>query len=145
MFVKVWSKIAPIRASVVARRLLWDRLPIRINLHNMHILPQNSTTDCPLCKQNFETTAHPFFDCSKSMGLWKSCFKWLDIQVALQSKSHDHFMVMSGMLPRNKGSKIAIGLWICVIWLIWKGRNELLFEDKSFDEAKMIEQIKGQF
>lgn len=67
VFSKIWSKNFTIRASTTVWRILWDRLPTRTNLHKRHILPQNSTMECPLCKHNSETVAHFFFYCSTSM------------------------------------------------------------------------------
>lgn len=39
----------------------------------------------------------------------------------------------------------APSLWICIVWIIWKGRNKLILYGKWFKLDKALEEVKSRF
>lgn len=83
---------------------------------------------CPLCLTNEETTMHALKDCTFASGIWR---RVVLIQV------HNTFFTLSfhawltwsvqdnGNL--NKEDMEWQTVFVCLCWLIWKARNEVIF------------------
>lgn len=142
---QIWSKIPPIKSLAMAWRLLQDRLPTSANLVTRNILPQNGNVSCPFCNLHPETANHLFFECNVSSKIWYACCNWMGVSTAVHSRIAGHFGSFSGLLLGKKGNMISISLWTSVVWIIWRGRNKLIFEGKDFDLEKSIEEIRGRF
>ncbi|KAL8492226.1 hypothetical protein ACS0TY_023749 [Phlomoides rotata] len=51
----IWSKSTPLKVIINSWRVLWDRLPTKMNLHRRHVLHSNTNLKCVLCDQEEET------------------------------------------------------------------------------------------
>lgn len=82
-----WSKLAPLKISA----MVWDRMPIKVNLERRNMLPQDTDSNCALCgdySRNGKPFIHHVPDCPCYLGqssclvkhsncLLKPCFKSL--------------------------------------------------------------------
>ncbi|KAL8548229.1 hypothetical protein ACS0TY_007523 [Phlomoides rotata] len=62
-----------------AWRVLWDRLPNKVNLRRGNILSSNDNLKCVLCDDKEESERHIFFECIVAHKVWMLCFKWFGI------------------------------------------------------------------
>jgi len=74
-FQLLWSlKITP-SALVWAWRILWDRLPTRVNLVRRGVLL--GCTLCPMCRERLENAQHLFCTCKVAQKVWDLCERWI--------------------------------------------------------------------
>lgn len=74
-FKMIWRSYAPVKVVAHTWRVLWDRLPTKMNLLRRKILDTNSNLKCVLCGEKDESGKHFFFECSISYKVWMKCFK----------------------------------------------------------------------
>jgi len=74
----VWHKQVPLKASIVAWRLLKDRLPTRLNLHKCGVLEAADTSCVSGCGID-ESTPHLFLHCPVFGSLWQHIRSWLGV------------------------------------------------------------------
>lgn len=139
----IWSKIAPHKASVVAWRFLRDRLPTKMKLFRRNIITSQSATLCDICKEEPETANHLLIHCRGTAGIWGKVLLWLNVVAANHEGACDHFLQFLGLIQGKRGKHFCIGLWVCVVWVIWKSRNSLIFETKDFVADKIVDEIKA--
>lgn len=65
------------------------------------------------------------------------CFNWLGVTIVLHSFS------FSSIKGKN-GKHVAIAIWQCVVWLLWKWRNALIFEGIAFSVDKIVKELKSR-
>ncbi|KAL8525807.1 hypothetical protein ACS0TY_015158 [Phlomoides rotata] len=58
-------------------RVLWDRLPTKVNIQRRNILSSSNKLKCALCGEKEENGSHNFFECKVSYKIWMSSFSWL--------------------------------------------------------------------
>ncbi|XP_057794578.1 uncharacterized protein LOC131010891 [Salvia miltiorrhiza] len=101
------------------------RLPIR---RNVAIGPEERW--CNSCVMQEETAEHIFLNCPKVEMVWDGIFQWLDIKTAKPKGITQHFKSFVFGARRKKGRKLLLALWVGIVWLIWKYRNESRFEGR---------------
>ncbi|KAH1228903.1 Polycomb group protein EMF2B [Glycine max] len=129
-------KIPPSALSF-AWRLLWDRLPSKDNLISRQIALQNDL--CPFCQSQVESASHLFFTCYKVMPLWWEFNSWVKEDRVLHSKPMDNFLQhcsLAGSRNSNRRRKI---WWIAATRSIWSLRNDMVFNNQSFDISKLMD------
>ncbi|KAH1219369.1 MMS19 nucleotide excision repair [Glycine max] len=120
-----------------AWRLLWDRLPSKDNLISRQIVLQNVL--CPFCQSQVESASHLFFTCYKVMPLWWEFNSWVKEDRVLHSKPMDNFLQhcsLAGSRNSNRRRKI---WWIAATRSIWSLRNDMVFNNQSFDISKLMD------
>lgn len=68
-FAMVWNKVVPFKASTMAWRLMWDRLPTKDNLFKQKVIRSLDAAKCSGCGAATESADHFFLECpiSKSV------------------------------------------------------------------------------
>lgn len=64
--------------------------------------------------------------------------------VAQPQDIKSHFLAHAGMLRGKKGRKLAIGTWECVVWVLWKARNNFIFDGKEWSPSAIIGEVKNR-
>ncbi|XP_074267095.1 uncharacterized protein LOC141590398 [Silene latifolia] len=96
---------------------------------------------CVLCEKEEETTAHLFFACSFSSWVWVAAYRRMG-----------HFdppntlpQVLRWFALYNRGAAIGKAmrrcLLACTIYLIWRERNDRIFQDKRTDPQALSQKI----
>lgn len=133
----IWSIAIPPSRSFLLWRILHNRMPT-----DEHLQSKGCTlvSVCPLCMQDFETTAHIFLNCSYATNLWN----WLSIILRVPI-DHSSFSGILAVIKRQWSMKlkdVVLSAVIHILWAIWSNRNLCRFENKFRSISGSITLIK---
>ena len=136
-FRQLWDIKIPPRALSFAWRLLWDRLPTKDNLAKRQILINNDL--CPFCNSKPESAPHLFFTCDKIQPLWWEFLSWVKEDRTIHCRPMDNFLQHAPTVGnRTVGRRWKIW-WLAATASIWKVRNDIVFQNQSFDISKLAD------
>ena len=69
-----WNRSIPIKVNVFIWRLMFNKLPSRVNLDKKGI--DVGSILCPMCVDDVETINHIFFSCDMAKELWALFARW---------------------------------------------------------------------
>jgi len=138
----VWHKLIPSKVSVFVWRLLRDRLPTKDDLARRRII-QATDTACPTACGMLETAKHLFLDCGTFGSIWSLVFHWLGISSVIGGELRHHFLQFTHMagLPRSTHLHLRV-IWFASVWVIWKERNNRVFNNVVTAPPILLEKIK---
>lgn len=137
-FSLIWNSHAPCKAQVMAWRLAWNRLPTINNISKRFEVSVGEKI-CKCCCTVSESSRHLFLECLQVKEVWNKMIQWIGSCWVLPRSINDHFKSFAGHLGGGKAKKRLGGLWICMVWVIWKWRNSVRFEHGSWDFFRRIE------
>lgn len=140
----VWNAIVPLKVSVMAWRLIWDRLPTKVNLIKRRIPIPPDEVKCYSCEFIEESANHLFLHCPLPYEIWTACYRWLGVQTVCHGNIRDHFLMHFGLLKGKRGKKLAICIWECVVWLIWKAINNYIFRGLESFSERILDEVKSR-
>lgn len=143
-FLSIWNSIAPFKAKTMMWRLVWNRLPTIDNLRKRFAIPEEEWR-CGCCREVDESNRHLFLECPEVQAVWYKILQWCGICWASPRSIRDHFISFSKVLGGGKMKTIMGGLWIFVVWVLWKWRNAFKFEHKDWNFSRIEEEIKCRF
>ena len=84
-----------------------------------------------------------FLDCNVFGSLWYHVWLWLGISSVPSSDLHQHFIQFINMagLPRSTHMFFKI-IWFTSVWVIWKEKNDRVFNNKASIPSILIEKVK---
>ena len=91
LFDVVWQKYVPSKVSVLAWRLLRNRLPTKGNLVQRRVLHQDDSLCVGGCGY-IETTLHLFLGCNIYGSVWILIYQWLGISFIAPDMVSDHLL-----------------------------------------------------
>ncbi|XP_022036785.1 uncharacterized protein LOC110939535 [Helianthus annuus] len=138
-----WLSWVPKKVSFFIWRTINGGIAVKTKLEKRGVRVEDTT--CVLCGFGCETIDHLIFSCVTTRALWWHVWVWLKIPNIGQA---DSIVDLLEEVHKLKGSK----KWkrvICVvifasIWIIWKSRNERIFERKQIRVECIIERIKEE-
>ncbi|XP_057808801.1 uncharacterized protein LOC131023272 [Salvia miltiorrhiza] len=135
------SKIkAPAKVTLTAWKVIKGRLPTIDNLIRRQVAIQGPNL-CVICNEWEESVEHLFFSCAKIEEVWKEVILWMGKQAVFHLKAKPHFNAFAN-LGKKEDVKFLTAVWCCVVWCIWKKRNECIFEQGSWSKERMVAEIK---
>ncbi|KAL8516890.1 hypothetical protein ACS0TY_015225 [Phlomoides rotata] len=141
-FSLIWNKTALPKVRVHAWRILWERLPTTTKLQRRRSLPPGANINCVFCDASLESVRHVFFECGFAYRFWMECLSWLGVKTVLSSNPSISLLHFSRLLRGAKGLEFAVCMWKCVVWLIWKVRNDIIFKGEQIENIKLLEELK---
>jgi len=78
---------------------------------------------CPLCGEDIETIDHLFWDCSTTKRVWRLAFQQQWVYLNPNAVRRATFL----------------------LWSIWKGRNDLVFQNRQFIPIRVLTCDKKAF
>ncbi|KAL8547682.1 hypothetical protein ACS0TY_007123 [Phlomoides rotata] len=114
----IWNKFTPLKVITHSWRVLWDRLPTKMNLHRRNILNSNANLKYVFCDKEDETGKHIFFECDVSHKVWIRCFEWLGFSMVIHSDPCRNLLAHNLLFKEKMSRQKAVTIWLCVIWLI---------------------------
>jgi hypothetical protein len=131
-FKNIWRSVVPSKVSALAWQILLDRIPSRENLCKRGVLHYDETR-CPLCNTEMETTRHLFLHCPFVSAVWYALNRWLGVMVV---PSRDVLMSYGQLVCSGRNRRIRKGfssVWLAFVWVIWKVRNDRVFNNVNGD------------
>jgi len=142
VFSRLWKSPAPSKVLAFSWKVFHKRLPTRDNLRFRNVLTAEVPISCVMCDSEVETAHHLFLHCEVATNVWKAIMRWFDCSFLMPSDFFIHWECWSGM-ERNK--KIRKGLWLVwntSIWVIWRARNDKIFNNLNWEVGEIIEEIQ---
>jgi len=125
----IWHTKVPVKVSILAWRLLRDRLPTKDNLLSRGIITGDIISCLAGCG-HVETIQHLFLHCDISSSLWQQVRLWIGVVGVDHQSIPDHFVHFTnyyGGLKEHRSFWLLI--WLLCIWLVWNERNNRLFNN----------------
>lgn len=133
----IWRPFIPPKFSFITWLAVLGRLPTRDRLNFLNI-----SQTCPLCSTGLESSKHLFFECRITSSIWNNIKLWLGIRVGnstILSTIKWCKRSRTGAAIKNKARRCAL---TAIVYFIWKARNLLVFEGKTFDPGDVERRVK---
>jgi hypothetical protein len=138
----IWHKQVPLKVSIVAWRLLKDRLPTRINLARRGIVQAEGAVCVAGCGIE-ESAAHVFIHCNMLGSLWQHIRAWIGVEGVDPSSITDHFIQFIHYTGPSKARRSFLQLlWLLGIWIIWSERNNRVFNNVETPIVQLLDKVK---
>ena len=135
---KLWSSIWKIKAPSKLKHFLWKvlagALAVKDRLRSRGI--QLDTT-CAVCSSASESICHLLFNCPLAQEVWERS----NIKIPRGGFSRSsvflnvyHLLIVNG----KNGNEVQSKSFIWIMWQIWKGRNELVFERRQTNPISIL-------
>ena len=95
---------------------------------------------CCMCKRNGESVDHLLIHCPIAFDLWSMVFTLFGIHWVMLKTVVDLLACWQGKLGRHRNSAIWMIVPHCLMWCIWRERNNRHFEDleRSIADLKLF-------
>lgn len=123
-------------------KVLLDRIPTRWNLSRRNALPPEVSVRCVLCEEETERSNHLFVHCPVARGIWLELLKWVDSMFIMPQSVFNHWLCWNAGASNKKMIKGFRLIWHATIWVIWKARNDKIFDDKVKEVLEIVEEVK---
>ena len=97
---------------------------------------------CVLCDGALETSNHLFLHCPVVRGVWLELFVWIDTSFIMPPNLFNHWFCWNAGVSNKKIMRGFRLIWHATIWLIWKARNDKIFNDKVYEVMNIVDEIK---
>ncbi|GJV75495.1 RNA-directed DNA polymerase, eukaryota [Tanacetum coccineum] len=134
-----WCKSNPRKVNILIWRILRDRIPSRWNLSRKGV--ELSSLACPICSTHPETSHHLFWSCDLASNIWDLIFKWVDLFPNAVSSLTEMFSWLDNMNLRASRKLVLESIIEVSLWVIWKFRNQLVFDKKDWHRKDLFEHI----
>jgi hypothetical protein len=75
--------------------------------------------------------------------IWRKIVNWLGVSLVFPEGGHNHLSLLKNLVLCNiKTSDRVGGIWFTTIYLIWKTRNDMTFNQTGYDWEKLLEEVK---
>jgi len=142
VFKHIWKSPAPSKVVAFSWKLLLDRIPTRLNLRRRNALPQEVSLTCVMCIGAIESANHLFLHCPRASSVWFEVMVWIDNVFILPPNLFDHWSCWNAGVYNKKIVKGIRLIWHATIWLIWKARNDIIFNNKACEVMTIVKEIK---
>ncbi|KAK2456949.1 hypothetical protein QL285_004267 [Trifolium repens] len=123
--------------------MLLDRIQSKENLWRRRIIQQQATS-CVFCDAAVESTIHLFLHCPVSSKVWYEIMRWLGVNVIVPHNLVSAFATMVSIGRGKRNTDCLALIWISFMWLIWRFRNNVVFNNKVLIIEELVEHIKFQ-
>ncbi|GAU12549.1 hypothetical protein TSUD_182630 [Trifolium subterraneum] len=134
--------VVPLKVSILAWRLLRDRLPTKANLTSRGILPVGDSHCVSGCG-SVESAHHVFISCSMFGSLWSIVSSWVGSATVTPQTLSDHFVQFTTSAGGTRVRRSFMQLiWLAYVWVVWTERNHRLFRGSTNSSLHMLDKIK---
>jgi hypothetical protein len=124
----IWHKQVPLKVSVLAWRLLRNRVRTKDNLARHNIISHDSQL-CVIGCGGLETAQHLFLSCPVFASLWGLVRSWIGVSSADPISLQDHFLQFIHSAGGVRAHRSFMQLvWLCCISVMWTERNNRVFK-----------------
>ena len=138
----IWHKQVPLKVSIVALRLLKDRLPTRNNILRRDIVQAAGATCVAGCGLE-DSAAHFFIHCDVFGSLWQQIRAWIGVAGVDPFSITEHFLQFIHYTGSSKARRSFLQLlWLLGVWLIWSERNNRVFKNVETPILQLLDKVK---
>jgi len=94
------------------------------------------------CGLEDELVTHLFLGCDVSNQVWRGVMIWIEFNLITPPNLFIHIISWSSAMGTKKLRKGAQIIWYAVIWMIWKMRNDIIFNSKVCGVDELVGKIK---
>jgi hypothetical protein len=138
----IWKSPAPSKLIAFSWQLIHNRIPTKDNLARRGILGGVTHGNCVMCSGMLETANHLFLHCDYAFSIWLEVFRWLGVTVVMPTDLSMLFEYFIGLARSKKSRKGFMLVWHTTLWLIWRSRNDVIFNNKLKSATDCVEDIK---
>ena len=136
-----WNKLVPSKVRIHFWRTRLDRLPTRANLSEKGIILDSDL--CPLCKMHRETGEHLFVVCNKTAEVRRVVNRWMDCLPENYTEFMDVLRADINLNQSGISTLIRDAITQAYCWVIWKGRNDVVFNRGVFNPLIVANNIQS--
>ncbi|XP_071699372.1 uncharacterized protein [Rutidosis leptorrhynchoides] len=134
------NNLVPKKVEIFVWRALKKRIPVRIELDKRGI--DLHSVRCPSCDDGLETVEHFFINCRHALDVWIRVCNWWKLVYCSPSNIGDISHGKSPNVMTTLGQKIWQAVeWVCGFYL-WKNRNSLVFQNRSWSAPMLLSEIQ---
>ena len=123
-------------------RLLHNRLPTEDNLVRRRVISHEDAACVSGCGSQ-ETANHLFLGCDIFGLLWSQVWLWLGISSVSQGDIIQHLTQFIKMPGLHRSTHLFfIIIWFTTVWVLWKERNDRVFNNTASTPLILIEKVK---
>jgi len=131
-----------LKVSILAWRLLRDRLPTKNNLLRRGVIDAEAVMCVTGCGLE-ETVPHLFIHCPTFGTLWQHIRSWIGMSGVDPLNIDDHFTQFTHSSGHSKARQSFLQLiWLLCIWLVWNERNNRLYNNIEANIDRLEEKVK---
>lgn len=142
MFHNLWKNPAPSKVVAFAWKALLNRVPTKANLALRNVLGPEESTLCPMCNGAEESSIHLFLLCQLAYKVWYKLMWWLDSYFIIPPNLFVHWECWSGRVSNKSLLKGLRLIWLTTLWVLWKARNDKIFNGVNHEADEIVEEIK---
>jgi hypothetical protein len=142
VFRNIWKTGVPSKVTALVWKALLDRIPTRVNLEIRRCLPPDICSNCVWCGVVPECTSHIFLHCGMARNIWLKLMEWLDLNFIMPPNMFIHWECWSGGISNKKIRKGLRMIWQAAIWVMWKARNDTIFNAGVTRWEEVVDEIK---
>ena len=138
----VWHKQVPQKVSIVAWRLLKDRLPTKLNLQRRGVAQVTDTLCVSGCGEE-ESATHLLFHCPVFGAIWQHIRSWIGVSGVDSDNVNDHLLQFIHYSGTSTAHRAFLQLlWLLCVWLVWNERNNRLFKNTETSIEQLLDKAK---
>jgi hypothetical protein len=141
VFSNIWRCAAPSKVCAFSWQLLLERIPTKDNLWKRRMLLGDQLS-CVFCNAAVETPTHLFLHCPCVSKIWYAVMKWLGLILISPPNIETSMAVFAGCAREKVARAGLILVWNSVMWVVWKMRNDCIFNNKVVVVEDMVEQVQ---
>jgi hypothetical protein len=141
VFSNIWKCAAPSKVCAFSWQLLLNRIATKDNLWKRRMLGDDQTR-CVHCVTETETAVHLFLHCRCAAKVWYATLQWLGFTIVAPPNLSTSFAVFVGHGRDKLSRKALILIWNTIMWVMWKNRNDGVFNEKQANIEDMVDEIK---
>ncbi|KAM0007813.1 putative RNA-directed DNA polymerase [Helianthus debilis subsp. tardiflorus] len=135
-----WNNWSPIKVNFLMWRLFQDKLPTTAALERRNVVIQNCL--CKMCGEMDETALHLFASCCIADQIWEFVSRWCKIRPIFILELKDIVSIHKQYRGSLRWKKVISLIVQSAIWVIWRNRNEVVFNGRCPNVNRMKEEIK---
>ncbi|KAJ0853619.1 putative reverse transcriptase zinc-binding domain-containing protein [Helianthus annuus] len=124
----------------MAWRAEMNRLPTKVELVKRGVHIAKTCVWCDYCE---ETSIHVLSDCIIATNVWERIGRWCGVEPIYAFEVKDLLQVYKKVTGGKMRRNIVHGVMIVTMWVLWKARNESVFNGKTAHIGDIVANVKS--